>query len=103
MRIVTTMSDSSDDNKHEEYALVVAIDFGTAFSGYAMSFKESPEEIITNGNWGEDLGFQVKYINHIISSYYTHFQQPYHGRHEGEGGECPSHLEFENGDVVVPL
>ena len=45
---------------HENnYLLVVAIDFGTTFSGYALSFRNNPEEIRMNKNWGENLGFQV--------------------------------------------
>ena len=37
--------------------MVVAIDFGTTFSGYAFSFKKSPEDIKINNNWGSGVGF----------------------------------------------
>ena len=39
--------------------MVVAIDFGTTFSGYAFSFKDSPEDIKMNNNWGSGVGFQA--------------------------------------------
>ncbi|XP_066285856.1 heat shock 70 kDa protein 12A-like [Branchiostoma lanceolatum] len=38
--------------------MVAAIDFGTTYSGYAFSFMSSPEDIIMNKNWGENVGFQ---------------------------------------------
>ena len=40
------------------YTVVMAIDFGTTFSGYAFAFTAKPDEIRMNKNWGE-LGFQV--------------------------------------------
>ena len=40
------------------YVLVMAIDFGTAFSGYSMSFADDAGNIITNANW-EGGGCQV--------------------------------------------
>ena len=42
-----------------EYLLVAGLDFGTTYSGYAFSFVDDPEKIITNNNWGEELGFTV--------------------------------------------
>ena len=39
--------------------MVVGIDFGTTFSGYAFSFKGSETEIKLNKNWGDTLGFSV--------------------------------------------
>ena len=42
----------------DSYLLVVAIDFGTTFSGYAFSFKTKPDEIRMNKSWGADLAFQ---------------------------------------------
>ena len=42
----------------DNYLLVVAIDFGTTFSGYAFSFKTKPNDIRMNKSWGADLGFQ---------------------------------------------
>ena len=39
------------------YLLVVAIDFGTTFSGYAFSFRTNPNDIKMNKNWGGNLGF----------------------------------------------
>ena len=41
------------------WLLVAAIDFGTTFSGYAFSFKTSPENITMNKNWGGNVGFAV--------------------------------------------
>ena len=35
--------------------LVAAIDFGTAFSGYAFSFKSEPMKIQTNASWSQRL------------------------------------------------
>lgn len=43
---------------NDSTVLVAAIDFGTTFSGYAFSFKSSPDDIKMNKNWGECLGFQ---------------------------------------------
>ena len=45
--------------EHDKFMLVAAIDFGTTFSGYAFSFTSSPENIIMNKNWGENIGFAV--------------------------------------------
>uniref|UniRef100_A0AAU0MTL2 Heat shock protein family A member 12 variant X11 n=1 Tax=Urechis unicinctus TaxID=6432 RepID=A0AAU0MTL2_UREUN len=35
------------------YTIVVAIDFGTTYSGYSFSFKKKPEDIFTQTTWGE--------------------------------------------------
>ena len=35
--------------------LAAAIDFGTAFSGYAFSFKSDPMKIQTNASWSQRL------------------------------------------------
>ena len=35
--------------------VVVAIDFGTTFSGYAFSFKSKPADIKTNQSWSKSL------------------------------------------------
>lgn len=60
----------------DKYLLVAAIDFGTTFSGYACSFRSSPdqpnlhEQIRMNKNWGEELGCQVStdIVNvHVLS------------------------------------
>ena len=45
--------------RNTRVSLVVALDFGTSGSGYAMSFPYSPNDIKTNKNWGENLGFEV--------------------------------------------
>lgn len=42
----------------DKYILCAAIDFGTTFSGYAFSFKSSPDSIKMNKNWSESFGFQ---------------------------------------------
>ena len=39
----------------DSYSLVAAIDFGTTFSGYAFSLKESPNVININKNWGSSI------------------------------------------------
>ena len=41
-----------------DYLLVVAIDFGTTYSGYSFSFKSQPNDIRMNKSWGASLGFQ---------------------------------------------
>lgn len=35
--------------------LAAAIDFGTAYSGYAFSFKSNPMKIQTNASWSQRL------------------------------------------------
>lgn len=35
----------------DDYLMVVALDFGTSYSGYAFSFKNSPHEIYANHAW----------------------------------------------------
>ena len=40
----------------ERYLLVAAVDLGTAYSGYAYSFKAKARDIYMNHNWGSDLG-----------------------------------------------
>ena len=42
----------------ENYMAVIAIDFGTTFSGYAFSMKSNKNDIIMNKNWGADAGFR---------------------------------------------
>ena len=42
----------------DEYLLVIAIDFGTSFSGYAFSMHSNKDHIIMNKNWGAEAGFQ---------------------------------------------
>ena len=51
------MNDLSLNDEHH-FEIVAAIDFGTTFSGYAFAFKNSPDKIYMNKNWGESLGFQ---------------------------------------------
>ncbi|KAH3808093.1 hypothetical protein DPMN_136443 [Dreissena polymorpha] len=36
--------------------IVAAFDFGTTYSGYAFSFKDSPNDVITNKNWTAGSG-----------------------------------------------
>ena len=38
--------------------VVIAIDFGTAFSGYAFAFNDEKKQIYMNKNWGARQGFQ---------------------------------------------
>ena len=47
----------SGSQRLANYVMVAAIDFGTTFSGYAFSFKNKPEEIRMNKNWGASAGF----------------------------------------------
>ena len=42
----------------KDYVVVIAIDFGTTFSGYAFSKKSNKKDIIMNKNWGAGAGFQ---------------------------------------------
>ena len=42
----------------DDYLLVVAMDFGTTFSGYAFSYKTKPYDIKLNKNWGANMGHQ---------------------------------------------
>ena len=44
----------ADDN----YLFVVAIDFGTTFTGYAFSSKTKPDDFMMNKSWGAGLGRQ---------------------------------------------
>lgn len=68
----------------DEYSVVCAIDFGTTFSGYAYSFKASPEEIQINKNWTSSAGFQVWLLNfphvrwHIYGSYSILYSVKFH-------------------------
>lgn len=40
-----------------DYVVVVALDFGTTFSGYACSFKGSEDSVQMNKNWGSTSGY----------------------------------------------
>ena len=39
----------------EDYVMIAAIDFGTTFSGYGFAFKNKPNDIIVNKNWGDGV------------------------------------------------
>ena len=39
-----------------KYTMVIAIDFGTTFSGYAFSFKGSERDIYMYTKWGDCVG-----------------------------------------------
>ena len=39
----------------DDFKVVAAVDFGTSFSGYAFSYKGTPDEIILNKNWGSEV------------------------------------------------
>ena len=55
-------NEDNDDDTTENpgsYALVAAIDFGTMFSGYGFSFRNSQNDIKLNKNWGNLGGFSV--------------------------------------------
>ena len=43
----------------DNFILVCALDFGTTYSGYAFSFKTTPNDIIVNRNWSGPMGFMV--------------------------------------------
>lgn len=54
------------------YSMVIAIDFGTSYSGYAFSYRKAKEikDIVMNDNWGAEMASQfyktptsVKYDN----------------------------------------
>ena len=42
----------------DSYLAVIAIDFGTTFSGYAFSMKTTKNEVIMNKSWGAEVGCQ---------------------------------------------
>ena len=44
---------------YEDYFAVIAIDFGTTFSGYAFSMRGDKENIKMKKSWGAELGFQA--------------------------------------------
>jgi hypothetical protein len=39
------------DSKQNQHSVVVAIDFGTTYSGYAYSFTSSPDDIHIMRKW----------------------------------------------------
>ena len=43
----------------EGYIAVIAIDFGTTFSGYAFSMRSDKHDIKMNKSWGAEVGFQA--------------------------------------------
>lgn len=49
------------DPGQENYDVVVAIDFGTSFSGFAFSFnhKDGSDEIYMNREWGSAQGYST--------------------------------------------
>ena len=49
------------DSGQENYDVVVAIDFGTSFSGFAFSFnhKDGSDEIYMNREWGSAQGYST--------------------------------------------
>ncbi|GES97236.1 hypothetical protein GLOIN_2v1678685 [Rhizophagus clarus] len=46
----------------DDIRVVVAIDFGTTFSGYAYAHKSNPKEITVEKNWGSSLDFKTPTI-----------------------------------------
>ena len=56
-RIIVKMAMATSDIK---YKVVVGIDFGTTYSGYAYSFADSKETIHINRNWSDRFGYQVR-------------------------------------------
>ena len=44
-------------DSRDRYILMVAIDFGTTFSGYAFAFTHSPDKMHMNKNWGDEVGY----------------------------------------------
>uniref|UniRef100_A0AAU0MWD5 Heat shock protein family A member 12 variant X5 n=1 Tax=Urechis unicinctus TaxID=6432 RepID=A0AAU0MWD5_UREUN len=49
-------SGPSDRALDSAYSVVVAIDFGTTYSGYAVSFKKNPDDIFVQNTWGDVMG-----------------------------------------------
>lgn len=45
------MQEMTENASHCDKLLVVAMDIGTTYSGYAYSFRNNPLEIHTNPNW----------------------------------------------------
>lgn len=48
-------------SERDKYKVVVAIDFGTSFSGYAFAFNhhDGSEEIFMNKSWGSAQGYST--------------------------------------------
>ena len=42
-----------------DFVMVAAIDFGTTFSGYALSFTSDKNKILMNKSWGQNMGFMA--------------------------------------------
>ena len=55
------MAEASRGNEPHNYIVVVAIDFGTTFSGYAFSFKTQKKDIIMFSQWGTCVGIPVSF------------------------------------------
>ena len=57
-RIAFLATDEMDDLHEEKYIAVVAIDFGTSFSGFAFAFNHPDGEsgIHMNKTWGNEVG-----------------------------------------------
>lgn len=49
------------NQKRDKYDVVVAIDFGTSFSGFAFSFnhQDGSEDIFMNRSWGSAQGYST--------------------------------------------
>ena len=49
------------DHVRDQYDVVVAIDFGTSFSGFAFSFnhRDGSDEIYMNRSWGSAQGYST--------------------------------------------
>ena len=45
-------------NLEKDKIVVIAIDFGTTFSGYAFAFTSKKRQILINKNWGAGQSFQ---------------------------------------------
>ena len=61
-------TDTSDYGDHGDWLILVAIDFGTAFSGYGFTFQGS-KDIIMNKDWTNRSGYIIQsghFINHKI-------------------------------------
>ena len=50
---------------------VVAVDFGTTFTGYAFTFFAGKEKIILNNNWGCQAGLESYRHQHVFQQSLT--------------------------------
>ncbi|CAG8551863.1 7908_t:CDS:10 [Ambispora gerdemannii] len=56
MNIQQTTQNHLEDTSNTDIRVVVGVDFGTTFSGFAYAFKSNPNEVVTNDVWPGQTG-----------------------------------------------